>query len=123
MILFYCRLDIVGQEPLPEVFDETHPAWKQQECHVFNDSAVPGLGLEQAQVITKSLVVAHLPEKLQNVIDATEIPSASDTYMKNAVLSSHLFDAEQKKLPKMKHPEKPMWNYARSYGITADRKK
>jgi len=33
-------------------------------------------------------------------------------------LNSHLFDAEQQKLPKRKDPERPAWNFPRDYGIT-----
>lgn len=39
------------------------------------------------------------------------------------ILKSHMFDAMQVKLPKIRDPERPAWNFPRVYGITDKRRK
>lgn len=109
-------------DPEPQL-DKNHPLYKQRVCHTFDDSNVLEEGVPQAQVLTKTLTVARLPEKLQKIVDATEISAESDLYMKNAILSAHLFEATQVKLPKLKDPLRPAWNFPRAYGISAQKKK
>lgn len=44
-----------------------------------------------------------------------------DEKLKAIILASHVFDAEQKKLPKLKDPNRPAWNFPRVLGITQPR--
>lgn len=107
----------------PELpLDENHPLFNEEQCHLFSESNVLVEGVPQAQVLTKTLVVKGLPERIQQIVESTELTPETDLYMKNAILNAHLFDAEQSKLPKKKNDEKPMWNFARDYGISAARK-
>lgn len=115
---------ILIPEPKPiEKIDNTHPLWNDEQCHLLGDDRVVVYGLEQAQHITKALHIQCLPQKIQSAIEAIEFTKSTDRNIKNAILNAHLFDAEQKPLPKRKNPEKPMWNYKRDYGITPTRKK
>lgn len=109
-------------DPEPPL-DETHPLYKERKCHTLGDSDVLVTGVPQAQVLTKTLVVPNLPEKLQQLIDSTEISAESDLYIKNTILSAHLFDAQQVKLPKRKDVLRPAYNFPRDYGISEQRKK
>lgn len=80
-------------------------------------------GVAQAQNLTKTLITAKLPAKVQKLANALDISPDTGLYMKNAIINAHLFDAEQVKLPKIKDPNRPAWNFPRSYGISAQRKK
>lgn len=106
-----------------KVIDETHPLWNSRKCHIFGDTNVLLTGMSQAQVLTKTICVDGLPEKLQAKVDSINLPRESDIAMKNSVLAAHLFDAEQKILEKIKDPLRPAWNFPLSYGITRHRKK
>lgn len=92
-------------------------------AHILCDKNVLTFGKDQAQCLTKTLVVPELPENLQKRIDNVEIPTETEVQIKNSILQAHLYDAHQEKLPKRKHPEKLMWNYPRDFGITDQRKK
>lgn len=77
-------------------------------------------GLNQAKVITKSVELQEgLPDKLVIGNSSVEL----DRRVKKIILNSHLFDAEQQKLPKRKDPERPAWNFPRDYGVTDHRVK
>lgn len=102
--------------------DENHPLYNAEKCHLFGDSNVLVDGVKQAQVLTKSLVVRDLPAKVKEIAASTECSPGTDLYMKNAILSAHLFDAYQNKLPIRKDLSRPAWNFPRDYGIPADRK-
>lgn len=108
-------------DPEPKL-DEKHPLYKERKCHLYGDTNVLVEGVAQAQVLTKTLVVPSLPEKLQKIVDGIEVSPESDLYMKNAILSAHLFDAQQVKLPRPKDPLRPAWKFSREYGIEAARK-
>lgn len=107
----------------PPKIDDTHPLWNSRKCHIFGDTNVLVEGMPQAQVLTKTVSVNGLPEKLQTSIDNIEISRETDRNMKNAILAAHLFDTEQQKLEKLKDPLRPAWNFPRVYGITRQRKK
>lgn len=79
--------------------------------------------MPQAQVLTKTVCVDGLPEKLQAAIDAIEFSRETDKNAKNAVLNALLLDAEQQKLEKLKDPSRPAWVFPRVYGITRQRRK
>lgn len=109
----------IPEKPL----DENHPLYKSKQCHTFGDSNVLVEGVAQAQNLTKTLIAAELPAKLQQLANSVEISPDTDLYMKNAIINAHLFDAQQVKLPKTKHPDRPAYVLARVYGISAQRKK
>lgn len=104
-------------------FDETHPLFNSEICHVFGDSNVLIYGEKQAQVLTKTLLINELPDNVQKLVETTKIDNNTDIQMKNSILQAHLFDAHQEKLVREKHPTKLMWVFALQYGITDQRKK
>lgn len=106
-----------------EIIDETHPLWNSRICHIYGDTNVLITGMPQAQVLTKTVCVDGLPDKLQETINAIEFSRETDKNAKNAVLNALLFDAEQQKLEKLKDPLRPAWVFPRVYGITRQRKK
>lgn len=117
------NLSIVGYKPPDVLNDETHPNWNAKEAYIFSDQNVLLEGLQQAQVITKSIVTNNLPTQLNNAIDNLKIPEIIDKSMQEAVLMSHLLDAEQQKLRKIKDPLRPAFVFPRVLGISDSRKR
>lgn len=115
-------MNIAGTLPKPILEDETHPNWKSTICHNVGDNNVLLEGVLQTQHLTKSLVMDDLPKSLENSLKNLTIPSAVDKSIQNSILSSHVFDAEQEKLPAVKDPERPRFVFPRTYGITYPRR-
>lgn len=75
-------------------------------------------GLTQARILTNTVQIKEgLPEKYQ----LQEITREFNRRFKKAVLGANILDAEQKKLPKIKDPERPMYNFPRVLGVTQNR--
>lgn len=102
--------------------DESHPGWKEQKCYTFGDSNVLLEGLEQAQVLLKTLTVDRLPSKVEQLLAKSNVPDSVDMSVRSAILTSNLFDAEQKKLAIRKDPNRPAYVLPRDYGITDARR-
>lgn len=116
----YSRVEVVGFKPKIQPEDETHPKWKARTCLTYKDDNVLLEGLEQAKLLTNTVEVQKgLPEKLQ----IKEVDNTFHELVKEAIMASHVFDAEQKKLPKIKDPLRPAFNFPRVYGITEQRVK
>lgn len=90
---------------------------------MFNDTNVILEGVKQAQVLLKTIAFDKFPEKIVDQFENLKLPADVERSMQQSVLVSHLLDAEQKKLAKLKDPARPMWNFPRVYGITDSRKK
>jgi hypothetical protein len=71
----------------------------------------------------KTIVFEKFPEKIVDQFENLKLPSDIERSMQQSVLVSHLLDAEQKKMKKVKDPERPMWVNPRNFGITDARKK
>lgn len=117
------RVDVIGYLPKAVTFDESHQLWKERKCHTFGDTNVLLEGLQQAQVITKTVAINGLPQNLEQLLDSTKIPASTETIVQNSILSSHVFDAQQEKTAKLKDPNRPAYVLPRVYGITNFRKK
>lgn len=105
---------------LPIPFDERHPNWHDKAIFTYKDENVLLQGLQQAQILTNSIRIQEgLPEKYVG----SSLSKEMNSQVKNIILNAHLFDAEQEKLPKLKDPTRPAWNFPREYGITQNRKK
>ncbi|XP_049877666.1 39S ribosomal protein L37, mitochondrial [Pectinophora gossypiella] len=116
------KLDIVGPYENPLPLDENHPDFKNRPCYTLKHTNVLLEGLAQAQVLTKTIVADNkLP---QNIEELAEVPAPKHVHecVKKAVLSANVFDCEQKKLPKVKDPERPAYNFPRILGITDRRR-
>lgn len=90
---------------------------------MLGDNNVLICGEKQAQNLTKTLLVNELPENIQKLANNAEISDETEIQVKNSILHAHLFDAHQEKLAIVKNPEKPMWVFPRTWGITDQRKK
>lgn len=99
--------------------DETHPNWHDKACHVIDDTNVLVEGADQAQVLLKTIHIEGLPESYQV---KSEINKNAKEIAKQIIISSQLFDAQQEKLPIVKDPSRPAWNFARDYGILHSRR-
>ena len=98
------------------VFDHTHPNWHDKTILTYRDNNVLLKGLQQAKILTNTV------ELKQGLPDFTlKSTKQIDRRVKEIILTSHVFDAEQKILPKVKDPERPAWNFPRVYGITQPR--
>lgn len=106
--------------PEPIKYDNTHPDWHDRVCHTYYDDNVLLEGLTQAKIITKTV---ELHEGLPPMLQCKETTKDIDKKVKKIILNTHVFDAEQKKLPKLKDPLRPAWNFPRVYGITDVRRK
>ncbi|KRT86637.1 hypothetical protein AMK59_1381 [Oryctes borbonicus] len=112
-------VEVLSLKPEPPKRDKTHPDWKDRICHILRDENVLLEGLTQAKIITNTVEVqGGLPE----IIDVNQSIRGVNRRVKEIILSSHLFDAEQKKLPKIKDPLRPAFNFPRVYGITQERR-
>lgn len=80
-------------------------------------------GIKQAQVLTKTVEINGFPKSIQDSIAKSQLPSTVDRHIQQLILSSHVLDAEQVKLPKTKLPDRPAFNLPRDYGISHQRKK
>lgn len=110
----------MGFKEKPLLFDKTHPNWHDETLYSYKDNNVLLEGLKQAKVITNTVELKEgLPERLTEI----NIPDNVHEFVKKIILNSHVFDAEQLKLPKVKDPERPAWNFPRTYSITQNRKK
>lgn len=113
------KLDIVGLHEKPIEFDQTHPDWHDEVCYFNRDNNVVLLGVEQAKNITNCVQIEEgLPYDVENV----KITPEQNEKICSAILSSHVYDPEQKLLPKRKDPLRPAWVFPRDYGITYRRK-
>lgn len=108
--------------PKPLALDATHPEWNDRKSYLFDDSNVLLEGLEQAQVLVKTLIVDRLPHNVEQLLAKSNVPDSSDISVRNAILTSNLFDAEQKKLAIRKDPNRPAYVLPRDYGITDARR-
>lgn len=63
------------------------------------------------------------PEKTEDMLEKLKLPQDLERSMQQAVLVSHLLDAEQQKTAIVKDPERPSRVFRRNYGITDLRKK
>ena len=114
---------MTGYLPKEVKYDETYKLWKANAAYSYGDTYVLLEGVPQAQLLLKTHVVDQLPEQIEKLAENSAISSQSDLNMHNAILSSHIFDAEQKKLAKQKVPDRPAYNLPRNFGISDDRKK
>lgn len=114
------RIEVIGYKEKPIVFDETHPDWHTEPLLFYKDENVLLEGLNQAKVLTKTV---ELQEGLPETIVLKDIPKEIDTFAKQIVKNSQIFDAEQKKLPKIKDPVRYFFNFPRVYGVTQNRRK
>ncbi|XP_057661478.1 39S ribosomal protein L37, mitochondrial [Diorhabda carinulata] len=113
------KVEIIGYKNKPQPLDQTHPDWHEKPLLSIKDNNVLLEGLKQARIITNTVQIQEgLPENFKLNDLSREVDQASQ----NVILSSHLFDAEQKKLPKLKDPNRPAWNFPRIYGITQERR-
>lgn len=122
-LLFVNRYKIAGVFDPSVPRDQTHPDWKETECHVYNEKNVLLEALKQAQVLTKTVTFEDtLPEAIE---DAARIPQPDEVHnqVKKAILMANVFDCEQTRLPKIKDPLRPAYNFARILGIGDIRKK
>lgn len=115
------RVNIVGDRERPIPLDSSHPNWHSKVCHSISDTNVVVGGLPQAQVLTNSIEIPTFPKKIEDAIANQELPSSIDKNVKHAILSSHVYDAEQVKLPKVRNPDRPNFNLPRTYGISHER--
>lgn len=112
---------IVGFGPKPFLLDNTHPNWNDTVCYFYRDNNVLLEGLQQAKIITKTVEVKEgLPDKFQT---AKPVTKEVNKKVLRIILSSRLLDAEQEKLPKIKDPLRPAFNFPRVLGVTFDRTK
>lgn len=120
IVFLFSRIEVIGYKDKPLPLDKTHPDWHDQKLFSYKDNNVLVEGLTQAKIITNTV---ELKEGLPDNITIPNVAKNIDKLVQRIILTSHIFDAEQKKLPKVKDPERPAWNFPRSYGITQSRRK
>lgn len=115
----------VFAEPRPNQAEEDafNPNWHAKPCHVYGDSNVLLEGIPQAQILIKTIEINGFPKNIEEAISKLQLNSNVDKNVQNSILASHVFDAEQVKLPKIKIPERPAFNLPREYGISHHRRR
>ncbi|XP_016931425.4 large ribosomal subunit protein mL37 [Drosophila suzukii] len=114
-------VDIVGTREKTILEDTKHPDWHSTVCHSYSDNSVLIGGLPQAQVLTNCIEIPTFPKQIEDTIASQQLPKSIDKSIRHAILASHVLDAEQVKLPKVRVPERPRFNLPRSYGISHER--
>ncbi|KAJ8946418.1 hypothetical protein NQ314_008900 [Rhamnusium bicolor] len=95
------KVEVVGHKNKPIPLNETHPNWHNQPLLSYKDNNVLLEGLKQAKILTKSIELKG-DQKI--------------------LFLDHMFlMLNKKKLPKIKDPERPAWNFPRSYGVSPTR--
>ncbi|XP_066262593.1 large ribosomal subunit protein mL37 [Euwallacea similis] len=113
----YERFDIIGVKgPKPQC--TTPPNWHERPLLTYEDHNALLEGLAQAKVLTNTV---QIQEGLPNKYLIEDISRELNRKVKKAIFGSHVFDAEQQKLEKIKDPERPAFNFPRVYGITQKR--
>lgn len=90
---------------------------------MFKDNNVLLGGLPQAQVLTNTIEINSFPQQIEDAISNGQYSKVVDRNVQNAIFSSHLLDAQQVKLPKVKLIDRPAYNLPRLYGISHERRK
>ncbi|XP_021942029.1 39S ribosomal protein L37, mitochondrial isoform X2 [Zootermopsis nevadensis] len=107
-------------KPIPR--DLTHPLYHERICHMYRDHNVLLKGLDQGKILTKTVEIkTGLPVEIENLLGVHCLPD-QDILVQRCILKSHVFDAMQVKLPKIRDPQRPAWNFPRGYGITDKRR-
>ncbi|XP_011195002.2 39S ribosomal protein L37, mitochondrial [Zeugodacus cucurbitae] len=101
--------------------DKNHD-WNTKSCHLFGDNNVLLKGIQQAQLLTKTIEVPSLPEGIQDSLDKIQISGLFERNIKGAILASNIFSADQEKLHKKKDTLRPEYNLPREYGIPKEKK-
>ncbi|XP_022219384.2 39S ribosomal protein L37, mitochondrial [Drosophila obscura] len=114
-------LDFIGTGQIPISEDNGHLKSASTACHSYDDNSLLIGGLPQAQVLTNTIEVKTFPPKIEEAIANQKLPNGIDRNIRNAILSAHVLDAEQVKLPKVKLIERPAFNLPRNYGISHER--
>ncbi|XP_034663043.1 39S ribosomal protein L37, mitochondrial [Drosophila subobscura] len=114
-------LDFIGTGQRPIAEANAYSNSGSAACHSYDDNSLLIGGLAQAQVLTNTIEVKTYPPKIEEAIANQKLPNGIDRNIRNAILSAHVLDAEQVKLPKIKLIERPAFNLPRSYGISHER--
>ncbi|KAM3956560.1 mitochondrial ribosomal protein L37 [Aphomia sociella] len=116
------RINIVGQYEPPLPLDENHPNYKERPCYTLKNTNVLLEGIAQAQVLTKTIIAENkLPQRIEELAEIVPPKTVHDN-VKKAILSANVFDCEQTKLPKIKDPVRPAYNFPRILGISDTRR-
>ncbi|XP_043471502.1 39S ribosomal protein L37, mitochondrial isoform X2 [Leptopilina heterotoma] len=108
-------------EGFPVENDETHPNWHDFPCLMYEDNDLLVEGVPQGKVLVKTIQFEEeFPQRIESLFN--QCPENIHHLVLRSLLSSNLFDAYQEKLPKLKDPARPAWNFPRSLGITSVRK-
>lgn len=98
-----------------------------ENIYCFNDSNVLVYGLQQAQALTNTASFEGFPQDIESRIQSIKLPNNVERSMHQAVLISHLLDAEQVKSyetkPLFAHKNLFKHKLPREWGITDSRKK
>lgn len=114
------QFDSVLPRPLPE--DETHPNWHKKQCHMYGNGNVLLEGVKQAQILTNTVEVNGFPPKIEEAIKKMKVSHHIGNSICQAIMASHVYDAERVKLPKVKCVDRPQINLPRVYGISRERR-
>ncbi|XP_046402014.1 39S ribosomal protein L37, mitochondrial isoform X2 [Ischnura elegans] len=118
-----CQCKIVEcHEDLPVEDESYNPMWNPRPCYLYKNHSSLLEGLDQAKRLTNTVEIEEgLPSKFQLLMDKSN-PELDEKLVKRCIMSSHVFDATQQKLPKLHNPEKPTWVFPRVYGIVDKRR-
>ncbi|KAF4522968.1 hypothetical protein B566_EDAN009558 [Ephemera danica] len=100
-------VEVVGHLPKAVLLDESHPLYHTRHCYEYQEETALIEGVKQAQVLTNTVEVKEgLPDAIKDIINSNkeQQPENLNDLVQSCILNSHLFDAYQEKLPKIKDP-------------------
>lgn len=99
---------------------EERSNYREKPAFLYNKNCRFIEGTKQACFLTKSVRMEGMPENVQQLVSEFEIPDESRLLQK-AVMKAQSWESTKDKLPKRTDPEKPLFRFAREFGIPRDR--
>ncbi|XP_018797863.1 PREDICTED: 39S ribosomal protein L37, mitochondrial [Bactrocera latifrons] len=96
--------------------------WNTKPSYLFGDNNILLKGIQQAVVLTNTIEEQSLPGCIQDSLERVQITGLCERNIKEAIMASNIFLADQEKLPKTRDNFRIGYNYRREYGIPKERK-
>ncbi|XP_039968788.1 39S ribosomal protein L37, mitochondrial [Bactrocera neohumeralis] len=96
--------------------------WNTKPSYLFGDNNILLKGIQQAVVLTNTIEEQSLPGCIQDSLERVQITGLCERSIKEAIMASNIFSADQEKLPKTRDNVRVGYNLRREYGIPNERK-
>lgn len=90
--------------PRPKI--ESHPLWKDKSAYIYHGSSKLQERMEQAKLLSKSVVISGLPIDVENLVDAFQLKNQDDL-IRRYILHAVAWNQMTEPLPKFHPPPDP----------------